>query len=204
MAAAGLTALTTFVTEANALDCSALTKSTRTIEMAATVRKNGESAGMSTYRIERGDHPLVTIRGADARVTVRTQFDGIMALWSEGYLPDKPPRRQDFQYLNVQGRPTLLTEGATASWELRTIENGTVTSAADARQTIGAHASITLSGCRVATVAVHREVVSKPSGAPSTFDWLFAPELGHWVGSTVKPPMHMVFEITATSIELEK
>jgi hypothetical protein len=199
---------TLLVTDANALDCGALTKSTRTINMTVTATTNGKPSAIRTFRIERGGHTLVSALAVDGSILFKTQADGAVARWSESY-PAGKPFRQDYQYVNVQGPLASLEEGATTSYELRSIASGNVILAVDARHTVGPHGSTTLGGCAVATVAIHRELLGKASQVRTTIDQLFAPELGYLVTFTLKsesasPKATREDTFGATSVEVEE
>jgi hypothetical protein len=186
LTAAGLGALAAlFITEANALDCQALTKSTRPIAMRVMGQINDQPPSQKYLRIERGERTLVTIRNVDGSVYARQNFERGVPRWTEIYPAGKPLRYED-QYVDVRGALESLEEGAAVSYQTRSVADGTTTLVVDERRTIGAHASTTLAGCAIATVAVHRELLRQGTGDRATIDQLFAPELGYWIRSATK------------------
>jgi len=195
-------------TDATALDCAALTKSTRTINITVTATTNGAPSQMRNFRIERGAHTLITALAANGSVLFRNEGEGVLGRWAESYSAGKL-LRQDIEYVNVRGPLASLEEGATSTYELRSTANGNVIFAAEGRQTVGPHGSTRLSGCTVATVAVHREVLQRAKQVRTTMDQVFAPELGYFVMSTTKresasPEYTRTYTFSAISAEVEE
>jgi hypothetical protein len=174
-------------TEAHALDCAALSEVPRTLKMTSVATINGTPmpARGDEVRIERDGSTTVSGFWPDGRVLFRTELEGTLGRWTESY-PQNKPYREVHEYFNGQGPRGSLDEGAMSSWDERTTVNGNVIIAATASQTIGAHGTTTLSDCPIATVAIHRERVNEASKDKTTLDFLFAPELGYWIASTIK------------------
>lgn len=196
-------------TEAQALDCTALSHVPRTFKLTRAQSVDGAPRPSSDLHIERNGSSTMVSSTLSNGTVMRTAMEGALPLWGDIDSHDKPLRHV-YEYSDAQGARGSLVEGAMSSWNEHYTVNGTAYLADEVRQTIGAHGTTMLSGCPIATVAIHREMVSTgPEGSKITLDLLFAPELGYWIASTTKVESAASTAaresiMKATALEIEK